>query len=140
MGVPSSCGTRASCSTPRTGIMRCITVAAAVISILCMSEATKCCREEIVSIAAPASMPTPPVMPLEDGPGAASAAKCRPYSFAPGVYGLMVGCASTNDLTFLSPPHVTGSGYWYRCMMMCFANALTDHEGFAPDCSRRHLA
>ena len=32
MGVPSSCGTRASCSTPRTGIMRCITVAAAVIS------------------------------------------------------------------------------------------------------------
>ena len=30
MGVPNSCGTRASCSTPRTGIMRCITVAAAV--------------------------------------------------------------------------------------------------------------
>ena len=64
MGVPSSCGTRASCSTPRTGIMRCITVAAAVISILCMSEAAKCCRPEIVSIAPPASMPTPPVMPL----------------------------------------------------------------------------
>ena len=52
---------------------------------------------------------------------------------APGVYGLMVGCVSTNDLTLslLSPPHVTGSGYWYKCMIMCFANALTDHEGFA---------
>ena len=56
--------TGASCSRPRAGTTRCITVAAAVISALCMSDEARCWRLEIVSMAPPLSMPTPPEIPL----------------------------------------------------------------------------
>ena len=70
------------------------------------------CRSAAASMAPPLSMPTPPVMPLAVLLGAASAAKWRPYSLAPSVNGLTVGSASTNDLMFLLPPHLTATGYW----------------------------